>query len=483
MQAPDRFTEDLNILPVDENHPLCPVDINGINKMAGEWYHLVYNNVYKIKSVVLRLTNTYGPRMRVKDARQTFLGIWIKNVIEGNKILVFGDGKQIRDFNYVDDVVSAILLSAQSNEVNGMIFNLGADDPINLEDTAKLMIEISNSSSYELVPFPAERKAIDIGDYYADYKKIKSKLNWQPKMELKDGLTLTIDFYKKFRKIIGILKLMSKVFIPVSNPKARFINRKNEFLKATESVIEKGMYILGDEVSLFEKEFAEYIGVKYCVGVANGTDAIAIALKALGVKAGDEVITVSHSAVATVAAIEMAGAVPVLADIEPDTRCMDPEKIIKLISPKTKVIIPVHIYGQPARIKEIIAIAHSNGLKVLEDCAQAHGAKVDNKKVGSFGDAAAFSFYPTKNLGAIGDGGAVVTNSFEVFENVLALRQYGWHQRYISDFPGVNSRLDELQAAFLRIKLKELDRDNSRRNEIAEKYSSSIKNLNLQATS
>jgi dTDP-4-amino-4,6-dideoxygalactose transaminase len=274
---------------------------------------------------------------------------------------------------------------------------------------------------------------------------------------------------------------MSKVFIPVSNPKARFINRKKEFLKAVEDVIEKGMYILGDEVSSFEKEFAEYIGVKYCIGVANGTDALAIALKALGVKVGDEVITVSHSAVATVAAIEMAGAVPVFADIEPDTRCIDPEKIIKLISPKTKAIIPVHIYGQPARIKEIIAIAHSNGLKVLEDCAQAHGARVDNKKVGSFGDAAAFSFYPTKNLGAIGDGGAVVTDSFEVFENVLALRQYGWHQRYISDFPGVNSRLDELQAAFLRIKLKELDRDNSRRNEIAIKYSSSIKNLNLEA--
>ena len=187
-------------LPVDENHQLFPVDVNGINKMAGEWYHIVYNNVYKINSVVLRLTNTYGPRMRVKDARQTFLGIWIKNFIEGNKILVFGDGKQIRDFNYVDDVVSAILLSAQSNDVNGMIFNLGADYPINLEDTARLMLEISNSSSYELVPFPADRKAIDIGDYYADYEKIKSKLNWQPKMELKDGLKLTIDFYKKFQK-------------------------------------------------------------------------------------------------------------------------------------------------------------------------------------------------------------------------------------------------------------------------------------------
>jgi UDP-glucose 4-epimerase len=187
-------------LPVDEKHPLYPVDVNGINKMAGEWYHIVYNDVYKIRSAVLRLTNTYGPRMRVKDARQTFLGIWIKNIIDGNKILVFGDGKQIRDFNYVDDVVNAVLLSAQSNDVNGMIFNLGADDPINLEDTAKLMIEISPKANYDLVAFPADRKAIDIGDYYADYKKIRSKLSWQPKINLKDGLKLTIDYYKKFKK-------------------------------------------------------------------------------------------------------------------------------------------------------------------------------------------------------------------------------------------------------------------------------------------
>lgn len=187
-------------LPVDERHPLYPVDVNGINKMAGEWYHIVYNDVYGIRSVVLRLTNTYGPRMRVKDARQTFLGIWIKNVLEDEKVLVFGDGKQIRDFNYVDDVVNAILMTAQSNDVNGMIFNLGADDPINLEDTAKLIISISNKAKYEIVPFPPERKAIDIGDYYADYRKIKSKLGWKPQVALKDGLELTIEYYKKFFK-------------------------------------------------------------------------------------------------------------------------------------------------------------------------------------------------------------------------------------------------------------------------------------------
>lgn len=185
-------------LPVDEKHPLYPVDVNGINKMAGEWYHIVYNNVYNIKSVVLRLTNTYGPRMRVKDARQTFLGVWIRNTVEKKKILVFGDGKQIRDFNYVDDVVNAFLLAAQLDDANGMIFNLGADDPISLLDTANLIEEISPNALYELVPFPPDRKAIDIGDYYADYRMIRSKLGWQPKVSLKEGLTRTIDYYSKF---------------------------------------------------------------------------------------------------------------------------------------------------------------------------------------------------------------------------------------------------------------------------------------------
>lgn len=269
-------------------------------------------------------------------------------------------------------------------------------------------------------------------------------------------------------------------FIPVSNPKARFVKSYNELLTAFDAVINQGNYILGNEVTSFEKEFADYTGVNYCIGVANGTDALAIALRALGVKYGDEVITVSHSAVATVAAIEMIGAIPVFADIDSDTRCIDPTKIESLISAKTKAIIPVHIYGQPAKIKEIISIGQKYHLKILEDCAQAHGAKTGSQKVGSFGDAAAFSFYPTKNLGAIGDGGAIVTNSFEVYQNALAIRQYGWHKRYISDFPGVNSRLDELQAAFLRIKLKELDADNKRRNEIAAKYSRAFKDLNLQ---
>lgn len=184
-------------LPVDEQHPLAPVDVNGINKMAGEWYHLLYNNVYGIRASVLRLTNTYGPRMRVKDARQTFLGIWIRCIIEENPLLVYGDGKQIRDFNFVDDVVDAMITCATSEDANGEIFNLGADDPINLKDTAQLLVDVAETGSYQIVPFPADRKAIDIGDYYADYRKIRAKLGWKPKVCLRDGLSRTLQYYKE----------------------------------------------------------------------------------------------------------------------------------------------------------------------------------------------------------------------------------------------------------------------------------------------
>lgn len=183
-------------LPVDERHPLVPVDVNGINKLAGEWYHIVYNNAYGVRTAVLRLTNTYGPRMRVVDARQTFLGIWIRRLLEGQPILVYGDGKQVRDFNYVDDVVEALLLAAVNDDANGEIFNLGADDPINLLDTARLLVEVNKSGSYEMVPFPDQLKRIDIGDYYGDYRKIRARLGWKPKVPLKAGLEQTMDYYR-----------------------------------------------------------------------------------------------------------------------------------------------------------------------------------------------------------------------------------------------------------------------------------------------
>lgn len=183
-------------LPVDESHPIRPVDVNGINKLAGEWYHLLYNNVYGIRACALRLTNTYGPAMRVKDARQTFLGVWVKLLLEGKPIKVFGDGKQLRDFNYVDDCVDALLLAGATESSNGKVYNLGSKEVIDLKDLAELMVGLGYEGSYQLVTFPPERKAIDIGDYYSDFSLIEKELGWSPKVSLREGLLKTMDYYK-----------------------------------------------------------------------------------------------------------------------------------------------------------------------------------------------------------------------------------------------------------------------------------------------
>jgi UDP-glucose 4-epimerase len=184
-------------LPVDEKHPIHPVDVNGINKLAGEWYHLLYNDVYGIRACALRLTNTYGPGMRVKDARQTFLGIWIRNLIQARAIQVYGDGLQVRDFNYVDDVVTAMLMAASSPASEGQIFNLGAEEVINLKDLAEKLVGLHGTGFHEVIPFPADRKAIDIGDYYSDFSKIRKVLDWTPKISLDDGLRRTLEYFKR----------------------------------------------------------------------------------------------------------------------------------------------------------------------------------------------------------------------------------------------------------------------------------------------
>lgn len=185
-----------DFLPVHEDHILHPTDLNGINKMAGEWYHILYNNVYGIRACALRLTNTYGPRMRIKDARQTFLGIWIRNLIQDKPIEVWGDGMQIRDFNYVDDVVNAMLMAALSDDASGKVYNLGSPERVNLKDLSAMMIRIYGEGRYRIMPFPKNRKAIDIGDYYADYEKIRQALNWNPITGLEDGLARTLHYYE-----------------------------------------------------------------------------------------------------------------------------------------------------------------------------------------------------------------------------------------------------------------------------------------------
>jgi len=258
-----------------------------------------------------------------------------------------------------------------------------------------------------------------------------------------------------------------------TDPKANYLAHQIEIDAAVARTLASGWYILGQEVTAFEQEFANYLGVAHAIGVANGTDAILIALRACNIGTGDMVATVSHTAVATVAAIEMCGATPILIDVLPETFTINPAHLadmLKLYEGKIKAIIPVHLYGHPADMPTIMDLAKQYGLYVIEDCAQAHGAMIHGQKVGSWGDLATFSFYPTKNLAALGDGGAVVTNKVELAERVKLLRQYGWREKYISDVPGLNSRLDELQAAILRVNLTHLDEENRRRREIAQLY-------------
>jgi dTDP-4-amino-4,6-dideoxygalactose transaminase len=248
-----------------------------------------------------------------------------------------------------------------------------------------------------------------------------------------------------------------------ANPGAQYQAHRREIDACIQKVLEKGWYVLGEEVAAFESEFAAYVGVDHAVGVGSGTEALHLALAACGIGPGDEVITVAHTAVATVAAIEMCGASAVLVDVEPDYFTLDPARLEAALSPRTKAILPVHLYGQPADLEPILAIARRHGLRVVEDCAQAHGAMYQGKRVGAWGDAACFSFYPTKNLGAFGDGGIVVSADPGFADRVRQLREYGWVTRYVSNLPGYNSRLDELQAAVLRVKLRHLDADNAAR--------------------
>lgn len=263
--------------------------------------------------------------------------------------------------------------------------------------------------------------------------------------------------------------------IPFVDLLAAYTENKAAIDDAIHRVLSSGWYILGREVEAFEREFSAWQSVPYSVSVANGTDAIELALRACGIGSGDAVFTVSHTAVATVAAIERTGARPVFVDIDESRFTMCPQSLSATIRKvrdtkqfTPRAVVPVHLYGQPADMPAIIAAA--DGLVVIEDCAQAHGAKLNGRRVGTFGSLATFSFYPTKNLGALGDGGMVVCQQKEISDRLQALRQYGWRNRYISAEPGINSRLDEIQAAILRVRLGFLDADNARRRAIARQY-------------
>jgi len=271
--------------------------------------------------------------------------------------------------------------------------------------------------------------------------------------------------------------------IPQADPRAGYLVQRTAIDAALTRVFEGGVYILGREVEMFEAAFADYIGVRHAIGVGSGTDAIELALRASNIGAGDLVFTVSHTAVATVAAIERAGATAVLVDVEPGTYTMAPHELsraLRMTRPgRPAAVLPVHIYGQPAELSELAEIARVHDLRLIEDCAQSHGALYCGEPTGSFGDVACFSFYPTKNLGALGDGGMVVTSDPTLAVALREIREYGWRDRYVSARIGINSRLDAIQAAILGVKLRTLTADNARRQTIAARYDAGLAGLPL----
>jgi dTDP-4-amino-4,6-dideoxygalactose transaminase len=258
--------------------------------------------------------------------------------------------------------------------------------------------------------------------------------------------------------------------IPLVDLKAPYRELQAELDAAYRRVMESGWYILGEEVEAFEREFAAYCGAKQCVGVGNGLEALHLILRGYGIGPGDEVIVAANTYIATWLAISYAGATPVPVEPDPRTSNLDPARLAQAITPRTRAIMPVHLYGQTADMDPMVEIAHRHGLKVIEDAAQAHGARYAGRRAGALGDAAGWSFYPTKNLGAMGDAGAVTTDDDRLADRLRLLRNYGSRAKYYNEVKGFNSRLDPLQAAFLRVKLKHLDEWNARRKAVAEKY-------------
>ena len=267
--------------------------------------------------------------------------------------------------------------------------------------------------------------------------------------------------------------------VPFLDVKASYEEIALELDAATHRVVSSGWYLLGDEISAFEREYADYVGAKYCVALGNGLDALHLGLRALGVGAGDEVIVPSNTYIATWLAVSYAGATPVPVEPDPGTYNLDPALIEAAITPRTKAILPVHLYGQPADMDPICAIARRHHLYVLDDAAQVHGARYRGRRIGALADVTAWSFYPGKNLGALGDAGAITTDDEQVADRVRVLRNYGSRVKYVNEVQGYNSRLDEIQAAVLRVKLPYVDQWNARRARIAARYTTELADAGL----
>ena len=366
-------------LPVDETHLVRPTDINGINKVAGEYYHLVYNNVFGVRACSLRLTNIYGPRQLVRHNRQGFIGWFVRLVVEDKEIQIFGDGLQLRDFVYVDDAADAFLRAGATDAVNGQVFNVGGAQPISHLELVTLLIETAGTGAYRLVEWPPDKKAIDIGSFYADSTRFRATTGWEPADDAARRAGADDRVLSRapapLPGLIGALSMPPSFRVPFLS--LRPGDDRPAIDAAIARVLDRGWFILGPELQAFEQELAAASGTADAVGVGTGTDALSLILRGLGIGPGDEVITTPLSAAYSALAIMAAEARPVFADIDPARLTLDPRAIEAAITPRTAAIMPVHLYGQPADMAAILAIAERHGLAVVEDACQAHLATCD----------------------------------------------------------------------------------------------------------
>lgn len=471
-------------LPVDEEHAVSPSDINGVHKLTAESYLQLFSRVYGLASSVLRLTNTYGPHMDLHP-RKGFIGVFVDCALRGETIRLFGDGLQLRDFNYVSDVVSALELVGEHAGPGFQIFNMGHDEHLSLRQFVETLSAIQ-PLTFLCQPFPDNLKRIDIGDYYGSYDKLQRLTGWRPQVSLHEGLLRTVLYFRR--------KLDSSPARPVDTGKSagtsprvpnfeyrgELSKYRTEILSRFARVLDSGKLILGQEVSAFEAEFAQFVGATHAVGVSSGTDALIVALRALDIGQGDEVITVANGPAPTVAAIRAVGACPRLIDIDPVTMQMNASHIEDAINARSRCLLPLHLYGYPCDIQRLLELSRRYGLRLIEDCAQAHGAYVERQHVGLFGDIGCYSFYPTKNLGAFGDAGLCVTHDEVLAQRMREHACYGFRGDRIAHVDGLNCRLDELQAAALRVRLRYLPEGLCRRQAIAERYLQELKHLPVQ---
>lgn len=469
-------------LPVDEAHPVSPSDINGVHKLATENYLQLFSQVYGLTCSVVRLTNTYGPHMDLHP-RKGFVGVFLDRALRREPIQLFGDGSQLRDFNFVSDVVSALQLVGQHIEKGFELFNLGHREHHSLRQFVETLGEFL-PLSFQCRPFPEHLKRIDIGDYYGSYAKLEQRTGWQPQVSLREGLAQTIHYYREAlnRSAPRSSEMTGRGSARISafEYRGELSKYRSNILDSFAKVLDSGKLILGPEVSAFEAEFAQFVGAKHAVGVSSGTDALIVALRALGIGAGDEVITVANGPVPTIAAIRAVGACPRFVDIDPLTLQIEVARIPTAIGERTRAVVPVHLYGYPCQTRQLADLCQRYNLRLIEDCAQAHGTRIEGQHVGLLGDVGCFSFYPTKNLAAFGDAGLCVTQDDDLADRLREQACYGFRGDRIAHVEGLNCRLDELQAAALRISLQHLSEALSRRRVIADRYLAGLQDLPIQ---